>query len=74
VLPPAVVSAPLAAAKRRDSSLRSSADNGAPLSAAVSSAVPIALAIGTACVLASLAFRSPETRNHYREEHTHGNR
>src|SRR5581483_1334181 len=51
---PAIVRAPLAAAKRR---------------AAASSVAPIAGAIGAPCVLASLAFRTPETRDHDREAH-----
>src|SRR6266576_3002336 len=50
-LRPAMVRASLAAAKRR---------------AAVSSVAPIASAIDAPCVLASLAFHSPGTRNHHR--------
>jgi hypothetical protein len=62
-------SASLAAAKLRDSSLRSSAGAGEPPPAAASSVAPIAVAIEAPCVLASLAYRSPEKRQHPPEEH-----
>ena len=54
---PAMVSASPAAAKRR---------------AAASSVAPIATAIGAPCVLASLAFRSPGTRNNHWTGHSNG--